>query len=164
MLYNLSGQLEVGDRAARPEVVQHHRFSMARRFAESDVPWDDRFEDFTREVPVDFIPNLGRHAGAAVEHRENDTADPQARVEPFPNKPHGLEKLRESLQCIEFALKGDQHRVGSDQSIDRQQTEGRRTIDDDPTVWFWRVQRNPETALPAIEPNELYLRTNQVDV
>src|SRR5882724_10862333 len=78
---HLASQVEIGDRAAGSQIVEHDRPAMARRLGEPDVTWNHRLEDFAREVTLHFVADLERETRAAVEHREHDALDRETRVQ-----------------------------------------------------------------------------------
>src|SRR5437868_12570495 len=75
MLYHLSHEVQISDGAAGSQVMEHHRFAVARRLAEPDVARDHRLKDLAREIAMDLVADLQREARPAVEHRENDALD-----------------------------------------------------------------------------------------
>src|SRR5712691_8700752 len=84
-------QLEVRDSSLRTEIMKHHRFSVARSFRKSNVPRDDRFEDLSWKILLNFGADLQGQARPAVEHRQDDSRDSKAWIEPLPDELDGLE-------------------------------------------------------------------------
>src|SRR5262249_25146965 len=135
-----------------------------RRLAEPDVTRYDRFEDLTRKVAVNLLFDLRGHARTAIEHRKDNAADPKARIQPIPDELDRLEQVGQPLESVELALQGNQHRVGGDERIDGQETERRRTVDDDPVGEASFPNHPPESRFPLLQANELDLRADEVNV
>src|SRR5689334_2834386 len=104
MLEHLSRQLEIGDRSARSEIVDHDWLAMARRLGEPHVSRNHRLKDLTWKVAMDFLSYLDGEARASVEHRQDDPLDRQARIQTLTNELHGFQEVRQSLQSVELAL------------------------------------------------------------
>src|SRR5438046_10389573 len=114
--------------------MEHDRLAMTGRLGEPHVPRYDSLENLPGEIALDLVPDLERETRPTIEHRQDDSIDPEAGIEPLPNQLHGLEQVSEPLERIELALKRNDHPIGSDQGIDGQEPERRRTIDDDVVV------------------------------
>src|SRR3990172_7064004 len=165
MSQDLPREFEVRERAARPEVVEHHRLAVARRLGETHIAGDDGIEDLTREVAMDLVANLEREAGPAVEHRQHDALDFEPGVQALAHELDGLEQVSEPLEGVELALERHQDPVGGHQGIDRQEAERRWAVDDDPLVSLGGgLERKLQPPLSLLEPHELDLGANQVDV
>src|SRR5919197_207664 len=165
MLQHLPRELEISDGAAGAKIVQHDRLAVAGRLAEPYVAWNHRLENFAWEVTTDFVTDLQREARPAIEHREHDSFDREPRVESLANELHRLQQVRQSLERIELALQRDQHAIGCREGVDRQQAEGRWTVDHDIAVCVEdRSQRLGKAMLAAIERDQLDLGADQVDV
>jgi hypothetical protein len=119
MIEYLPCELEIGDSAAGPEIVEHYRFSMARCFRESDVARNHRLEDLAGKVTMNFVPDLLGHTGPTIEHRQHDAFDAEPRIESFADEFDSSKQVREALERIELALKGYEDFIGRDQGIDR---------------------------------------------
>src|SRR5438876_10597371 len=52
---HLASKVEICDRAAGSQIVQHHRLAVARGLGEPDVAWNTRLEDFARKVTVHLV-------------------------------------------------------------------------------------------------------------
>src|SRR3990172_11890544 len=83
---DLPCEIEVRERAARPEIVEHDRLAVARRFGQAHVARDDGVEDLAREVAVDLVADLEREARPAVEHPHYDFLHIEPRVEAPPGE------------------------------------------------------------------------------
>ena len=146
------------------KIVEHHGLAVARRLAEPDVSWDDGFEDLTREVAMDFLADLHGHAGPTIEHGQHDPADVERRIQPLPNELDGLQQVREPLERVELALQRNDDAIGGDERVDCEEPQGWRTIDDGPPVIIRRGQSALEPALALLDPDQLDLGADQVDV
>src|SRR5688572_6257274 len=91
MLEHLPGKLQIREGAAGAKIMEHHRLTVARRFRETDVARDHRVEDLAREVTMDLLANLLRHARPAVEHRQHDAFNTESWVEALADELHGPE-------------------------------------------------------------------------
>ena len=128
---HLAGERQVGLRAARLRVVQHHRQAVAGRFAEPDVPRDDGVE----RLFLEELPHVARHllaqVRALVVHRQQDALDVERRVERRANAAHRRHEVGEPLEREVLAVQRDEHGVGGDERVERQEAERRRTVDED---------------------------------
>src|SRR4029450_3954772 len=129
MTQHLPCQLQVSSGAGGPEVVQHHRLAVARLLRQTNVPRNDRVEDLSGKVAIDFFADLERKACPAVEHREHDALHVEAGVQPLSNQLHRLEEVSQTLERVELALERDENPVGRHQRVDGQETEWGRAID-----------------------------------
>src|SRR5437868_15279801 len=111
--------------------MEHDRLAMTGRLSEPDVPRYDSLEDLPGEITLDLVPDLERETRPAIKHRQDDSIDPEAGIEPLPNQLHGLEQMSEPFESIELALKRNDHPIGGDQGIDGEEPERRGAIDDD---------------------------------
>src|SRR5882724_201611 len=149
---NLPREFEICDRPARPQIVQHHGLAVARRLREPHVARNHRVEDLAREIAVHLVADLERQARPAIEHREHDALDREARVQALAHEPDGLEKLREPLQGVELALKGHEDAVGSHKGVDREESERGRTVNDHEVVGLGHgLDRDPQAILPLVD-------------
>src|SRR6266536_1048729 len=121
MSEHLPGELEVGDRAARSQVLQHDGLSMARGLGQANVTWNYRFEDLTWEIPSDLLADLQGETRATIEHRENNTEDIELRVQTVADELHRLHQVRQALHGVELALKRHQNPVRRGECVDRQE-------------------------------------------
>src|SRR4030095_8626880 len=166
MVQHLPSQFEVRGGATGPEIVKHDRSAVAGRFRETHVAWDDGVEHLPWKVSIDLIANLEREARSAVEHREQDPEQVETGIQLLPNELHRLlEQVSKALERVELALQRDEHPIGCDQRVDRQETERRRAIDDDVVVGGRDgLESIPEPVLSPPAPYELDLGPDQVDI
>ena len=145
--------------------MEHNRLTVARRLREPDIARNHRVEDLAGEVTMDLVANLLRHARPAVEHRQHDTLNTESRIEALANELHGPEQVRQTFQCVELALERNEHTVRGHQSINSEQTQLRRTIDQDITVRGGDPgERSSQTMLASLHSYELDFRADEVDV
>src|SRR5207249_8442741 len=88
MVQHLPRQFEIGHGATGPEIVEHDRSAVARRFRETDVARNDGVEYLPREVSVHLGADLEREARAAIEHREQESQEIEARAQSVPEHLH----------------------------------------------------------------------------
>src|SRR5262249_33042451 len=109
MAQHLPCQLQVSSGAGGPEGVQHHQLAVARRLRQTNVPRNDRVKYLSGKEAIDFFSDLEREASPAVEHREHDALHVEAGIQPLPDQLHCLEKVSQTLERIELALKRDEN-------------------------------------------------------
>ena len=71
---------------------------------------------------------------ALVEHREQHAFDVERRVERGAHAAHRADEIGEPFEREVFAVQRNQHGVGGDERVQRQQAERRRTVDEDVVV------------------------------
>ena len=99
--------------------------------AETDVARDHGLIDLLAEDRANLLDHLAGQIGALVEHRQQDAVDLEVRVEGVPHALDGIYDLADSLQGQVLGLDRDQHGVGGDQRVERDQTQRGRAIDED---------------------------------
>src|SRR5215216_2554032 len=108
------------------------RESIRWRFGKTDAARDDALENLSRKMIVDLPDYIIGQIRARVEHGHHDTADAQPWKERGLDELDRLGQLSQSLQRKVFALHRDQHAIARrHQAIDRQDSQGRGTIDQD---------------------------------
>ena len=114
---------------------------------------------------MNLFLDLEGETGPAIEHSENDSGDTETRVQALFHQLHSPQKLRKAFECVELALKRHEDPISRNQGIDRQETQRRRAVDDDVVVRRAKsTEGAPQPILSPIEPNELDLRTHEVDI
>ena len=98
-------------------IVKDDRETVARGFAEFDVPLDDGFEDQFLEMFFHFIINLVGQTQAAVIHGQQETFDFQRRVEFGFDNLDRIEKFADTFQCEIFTLDRDDYGIGCRQCV-----------------------------------------------
>ena len=86
-----------------------------------------RLVDELLQVFDNFVGELG----LAVEHGQRDAGDLELRVDLLVHQLDGLEKLADALQRQEMRLHRDDHVGGGRQSVDGEQAQARRTVQQD---------------------------------
>ena len=66
-----------------------------------------------------------------VEHRQQHALDVERRVERRANAAHRADEIGEAFEREVLAVERNQHRVGGDERVERQQAERRRAVDED---------------------------------
>ena len=94
-----------------------------RRLAQLNIALYDRVEDKLPEMLLDLLVHLICQSQTAVVHGEEKALELQRRVEAALDDTYRVEELRDPLQCKLLALHGNDHRMASDQSIDRDDAE-----------------------------------------
>ena len=105
--------------------------SVAGGFADADVAGDNGLENLSREVFLHLCQDLRREVQPPVVHRNQDSLNVQRWVVQPPNLSNGIGQLGQAFQSVKLTLNGDQHRMRTDQRVQRQQAEGGRTVDKD---------------------------------
>ena len=85
-------------------------------------------------MPANLLLDLRREACSPVDHREEDAADAELRIEPAPDQLDGLKKLRQPLERVVLGLHRHEHAVRGSERVDRQRPERGRTIEEDEVV------------------------------
>ena len=121
----------VGRGAARLHVVQHAGHAVARRLAQPNVARNDRVEHLLLEELADVARHLLAEIRAFVVHRQQHAFDVERRIERAAHAAHRADELGEPFEREVLAVQRNQHGVGRDQRVQRQQAERRRTVDED---------------------------------
>src|SRR2546427_10408936 len=112
MSEHLPREFQICDRPARSQIVQHHGLPVARGLREPHVTRDYRVEDLAREIAVHLVANLDRQARPAVEHREHDALDREARIQALASEVDGVEQMGVALKSVGLALERHEDTVG----------------------------------------------------
>ena len=127
----LARQRDVGFGAARLHVVEDRGQAVARRFAEPDVARDDGGEDAllknARMSRATCWPRLVRSSCIVI----STPAMSSAGIERAAHAAQRGDEIGEPFEREVFAVERDQHGVGGDERIERQQAERRRRVDED---------------------------------
>ena len=90
------------------------------------------------DLILEELPQVGGHlagkVGAVVVHGEEDAFDFQGVLEGMSDAVDGVHQFGYPFQGEEFALNGDQNGIGGDQSVEGEEVEGWRAIDQDEPV------------------------------
>ena len=143
-------------------VIEHDGLAEGRRLAETNVAGNYRLINPVRENPPDLRRHLLGEVHSCVEHREQHSLDPEPGIEVILDQAYRADHLRHALKREVLALERDQHRIGRGERVDRQQSERRRTIDQDEVVGVAdRSERSLESRLAGHHPDQLDLGAGQ---
>ena len=104
---------------------------MTGGFGKPDIPGDSGFEQQFAKVGFQFGGNILGEIGALIEHGEHDALDGEPGIEILADTFDGVEQLANAFQGKVFGLHGNQHGIGGNQSIEREQIERRGTVEYD---------------------------------
>ena len=111
-----------------------HRHAVARRFAEPDVARDDG----AKHLLLEELPHVGRdllaQIRALVEHRQQHAFDVERGIERGADAAHRADEIGQPFEREVFAVQRNQHGIGGDERVEREQAERRRAIDEDVVV------------------------------
>src|SRR6266540_7356445 len=158
MREHLLGQLEIGRRAWRAQIVKHDRLAVARGFSDPYVPWNDGLHDLAAQVPLHLALDLGSEAGPAIEHRQDYAFDLQPRVELLPDQSNSTKNVSQPFHRVVLALERHKGSVRGCQGIQGQQAERRRAVDDDEIVAV------PDRRQCLLEPPLALVRRHELDL
>jgi hypothetical protein len=138
---------------------------VTRSLAKPDISRDHRLINLVAQHAANFVHDLLREVGAVVVHRHHDTIDGQVWVEPFANQRDRFHQLRNSLEGQVLALDGDQHGIGCRESVEGEQVERGRAVDQDFAVLIAvGIEQVLEPVLATLGPDQLDLAADQVAV
>ena len=160
----VDGQLGVGDRPAAGGVVEVDRETVARRLAEPDVAGDERGQQLLGETAAHLVDHLVGEGEAGVEQCHDDAGDAQPGVEVSPQQGKGVSEQPEALESVELALDRHQQRLGRHRSVDREQSEAGRAVDEDVVDIVDGLDGQGEAALADGQVDHLDLRPGEAEV
>lgn len=82
---------------------------------------DDVLTDLVTEVLTNFTHDVARQLGAGIEHRADDRAHTQARIEVLAHEVDVAQQLTEAFKGVVLALDRHDDLMGRGQAVDRQQ-------------------------------------------
>jgi hypothetical protein len=124
---------------------------VTRGFRKADAARYHGLEYLVAEKLLQIIRNLTRQIRTIVVHRQENAFDLQIVLKRVAYAVYGVEELRDTFQREEFALNGYQHRIGGDESVQREEIQGRRAVDDDVIeVLFDSFEGVPQASLPVV--------------
>ncbi len=166
-LRDLAGRVDVAHRPSGPRIVGEHRLAVPGCLRDFDASGDDRSKGGRTEVTAHLARHLVGELGAPVVHRQQDRRDMQRGVEVRPHEVDVAQQLAEPFQRVVLALDRDEHLIGRDEGVHREQAERRRAVDEDVVdvqlVERLFRQRLPHPVLPGDHADELDLGAGQVD-
>ena len=107
-----------------------------------------------------MLPHVGldltSQASPPVDHRQQDSCNGQARIEPRAHELDRVEQLREALERVVLGLHGHEHGIGGGERVHGQRAERRRAVDEDQReARRSAAQRLRQEALPVLALREL---------
>src|SRR5262245_49916303 len=99
---------------------------MTRRFAQANVPWDDRVEDLLLKEAAHVGRHLLPQVCALVEHREQHAFDVESRIERCTDAPHRADEIGKAFEREVLAVQWNENRIRSDERVECEETERRR--------------------------------------
>ena len=138
---------------------------MARRLAEPDVARDDGVEDAVLEELADVARDLLPEVRALVVHGHQHAGDVERGIERGAHAAQRRDEIGESFEREVFAVERDQHGVGGDERVEREQAERRRRVDEDEVESFaQRLEQIAETALAVGQRHELDFGAGEIAI
>src|SRR5688500_13671118 len=119
--------------AGRIGRVRKDRLFIRRAFFQPDALGDNRLEDLPAKNLLDLHADVLGKRGPLVMHRNDDAEYLERRIRPLA---HFLDRLQQVVGALEREIRRlnrDQQMRRRNERVDRQQAEGRRTVDHD--VW-----------------------------
>ena len=132
---DFKGEVVVGLGAAGFGVVKRDGFAVAGGFGEPDVAGDDGFEQLVAEECFEVFGDLLGEIGAVVEHREQDAFERKGRVEGCGDAVEGGHEFGDAFEGEVFGLHRDEQAICGDQSIEGEEVERGRAVEDDEWVF-----------------------------
>ena len=102
------------------------------------------------EEPAHVVRHLLAQVRPLVEHRQQHALDVERRVERGAHAAHRADEIGEALEREVLAVQRNQHGVGGDEGVERQEAERRRAVDEDPVVAARAAARAAAQALLAV--------------
>jgi hypothetical protein len=133
---DLFGEFDVTFGSARAGVVGEDRFAETGRLGQADAAWNHRSKNLVPEELLKVGFHLAGQVGAVVEHGQQNALDAQGVLKGVADPVYGVHEFGNALKGEELALDGDDHGIGGDQGIQREEVEGRRAVDENETVVF----------------------------
>jgi hypothetical protein len=142
-------------------IVVNDRLSKARRLREARGARDDRFKDLGAKEISNFSDHLLRQTGPSVKHRHDNADQLQARIDLAVLKLfQDPVQHRDPFQCVILALQGHEQSMRGDESIESQNTESGRAIDND-KIKTLRLENRPQNFRQFLK---MIFRTSQLDI
>ena len=162
---NSRREREVRFRAARFHVVEDGRHAVARRFAEPDVARDDGLN--TRSLKnsrMSFAtcwPRLVRSSYIVISTPAMSSVGVQRGADAAQRR----DEIGEPLEREVFAVERNQHGVGGDERVEREQAERRRRVDEDVVeAVAQRLEEMAQAPLAIGQRDELDFRAGEIAV
>src|SRR5206468_10156480 len=99
----------VRDSASTCGIELQHRLTVAGRFADAHVAWDQGFEQVVWMGAPHRLEHVPRERGPGVELRDQDACDRELGVEPRAYELMGVHQVTQSFEREVFGLRRDEH-------------------------------------------------------
>jgi len=129
ILENLLGQFYVAFGTPRSGVVHEDRLSEAGGLGQANTAGNYGMKNFVLEEVPEVVRDLARQIGPFVVHREKDSLNLELMRERVAHLIDGIHELGYPFKRKELALDGDQHGLGRDEGIQREEIEGWGAVD-----------------------------------
>ena len=151
--------------AARSRVVENHGHAVTGRLAQPDVAGYHGLVNLVAEELANVAAHLLAEIRALVVHREQHAFDAKGGIERNAYAFDRRHQLGDPLEREVLAIERNQDGVGRDETVERQQAERRRRVDED--VLKFRAQaleQPPKPMLARFERDELDLGARQLSI
>ena len=103
---------------------------VARSSRQSDITGNTRTEDLAIEMVFDFLRDRMSEGELVIEHGQEESRESGLGETPLIEVVQAFENLAEAFHSVVFALDRNQNGIGGDQSVDGENRETGRTIDE----------------------------------
>ena len=157
--------MQIRPRALGLLVVGDGGFAVARRLGQAHVARDHGLVDLFAEEFAHLVHDLIGQLRAPVIHGHDDALYAQLRIEALVAHFDAAHEIGDALERVILALHRDEHAVGRDERIDRQQLERRRTVDEDEViVRLHRSKRVFHDVFPLRRADELDRAAGEIHI
>src|SRR2546428_4872589 len=111
-----------------------YRNAIARRFGETDIARDHCTVEFVTEVLLQIGRHVERERVARVVHRAQQSLDFELRIQMRTHAADGLDQIGQALERVILALHRNQNAVRGAQTVEREQRQRRRAIQENEIV------------------------------
>ena len=165
VLDELNGQIHVRFAALALGLVEIDGLPVTGGLGDADRTRDRGFVHLGAKVFLHLLHYLHREVVAQGEHREHHALDVQIGVVLFADGLEGADELRQTFQRIILALHRDQHTVAGAQTVQGEQVQAGRAVDEDEVIVLLHPgQRLAQAALAARQVDHFQAGTGQTGV
>ena len=144
-------------------VVTDNWLAVAGRLGKPDVPGNHRLKNLQPVKIAQISRDRGRKIGSLVIHREQQALDHQSRIVKAPDPCERVEEFGYAFESVVLTLNRNQQRLRGRQRVERQQSERRRTVDDDVIVIrLDGCERTLQPELSLLDLDQFDLRPSQI--
>src|SRR5713226_6497724 len=119
--------------------------------SEANVARDQALEDLRSEEATEVRGDLPRKCRSFIIHRQENAFDFEAWIQSSPNAHKRIQQFGYAFESEVFTLNGDEHGPRSYQSVEGQQIQCGRAIQQDEFVFFFqRLDCGPEFVLALL--------------